>query len=65
MARTKKLERIKVYHPGLYNKLCKEVPELVKSPNSASEQDIKVYNDLISTYAKNYSIPIFGKNFSF
>lgn len=53
MARTKKIERIKAYHPGLYDKLCKQVPELIKSPENATSQDIKVYNDLISDYAKN------------
>ena len=65
MSRAKKIERIQTYHPGLYVKLRKEVPELIKSPEDATSQDIKVYNDLISDYAKKQSIPIFAKNFSF
>ena len=65
MSRTKKLERIELYHPGLYSKLYKQVPELIKSPEDATPQDIKIYNDLINDYAQKQNLIVWAKRFSF
>ena len=67
MTRTQKIERIKKYRPSLYLRLKKEIPNLVKSPNTATAVEIDIYNYLIKEEAKNYSENnlTFVKNFSF
>ena len=66
MTRTKKIERIKLYRPGLYSLLLRKVPDLVEDPNNATQNDIFIYNDLIEEVAKlDRNNVAFMRNFSF
>ena len=66
MTRTKKLELLNRYRPGVYYRLEKEVPNLVKNPDTATEEEILIYNFLIAKIARldNNNVS-FKKNFSF
>ena len=65
MTRTKKIELIEKYRPSLYLRLKQAVPNLLDCPQFASENDIQIYNDLISKEAKDEKNPTFERNFSF
>lgn len=66
MTRTQKLERIKKYRQSLYLRLKKHLPELVKDPEHATEEDIFSYNNFLVVEAKRDKNPeVFIKNFSF
>ena len=48
MTRTQKIERIKLYRPGLYRKLCRHVPNLVINPEHATQEDVETYNYFVA-----------------
>lgn len=65
MTRAEKLWRIQTYHPSLYSRLQRAVPQLISNPDEASSSDISIYNELISEESHNENNPSFRKRFSF
>jgi len=65
MTRQKKIELIQKFRPSLYLRLNKEIPNLIKDPDNASEGEISVYNYLIQKEANDEQNPRFKQNFSF
>lgn len=66
MTRTRKLELLNRYRPGLYARLEQEVPNLIANPDNATTEEITIYNNLIAKIARldNDNVS-FKKNFSF
>lgn len=66
MTRKQKLERIHRYRPTLYIILNKQVPGLVCNPDTATAEEVEIYNDLIAEVARlDHNNETFKKNFSF
>lgn len=65
MTRDEKIWRIQTYRPYLYSRLEKVVPNLIRKPEEASVEDIRIYNNIISEEAYNDNNPVFRNRFSF